>query len=327
MWSSLSLSNLSREKRYQEKNRRLIHIIPNTKMEKVHTAMSLVGNRTGLLPEEYANNIVSNSDKELVRGYISLIIDKLIDLSKLLGPKESCVKTAIAYGIHRGRDIGEWGMTIMDRTMRYLAIITKINMDSRCKIIDTQTGKFYPISTVGDLKETLELMGHASSLLRPYIIDWANLVFYPAFKDLPSEPNRTAKESFDSQGNTREVTVMQERTIGLTTRQLADKTEEITGNAISAETILKSYLYPLQNAGIIDAIKSVIDNRQYLYSPVEDNLFSMFENGEDLRLSVKPELYPSKRLLEESFRIIIESSCNDEVKSEKMEMVIGDTNL
>ena len=47
-------------------------------------------------------------------------------------------------------------MTIMDRTMRYLAIITKVNMDSRPKIVDTQTGKFYPISTFEDLKETLE---------------------------------------------------------------------------------------------------------------------------------------------------------------------------
>jgi hypothetical protein len=40
--------------------------------------------------------------------------------------------------------------------MRYLAIITKVNMDSRPKIVDTQTGKFYPISTFEDLKETLE---------------------------------------------------------------------------------------------------------------------------------------------------------------------------
>jgi hypothetical protein len=50
-------------------------------------------------------------------------------------------------------------MTVMDRTTRYLTIITKVNMDSRPRIIDTETGKFYPISTFEDLKETLELMG------------------------------------------------------------------------------------------------------------------------------------------------------------------------
>ena len=43
-------------------------------------------------------------------------------------------------------------MTVMDRTMRYLTIITKVNMDSRPRIIDTETGKFYPISTFEDLK-------------------------------------------------------------------------------------------------------------------------------------------------------------------------------
>jgi hypothetical protein len=41
-------------------------------------------------------------------------------------------------------------------------------MDSRPKIEDTQTGRFYPISTFEDLKETLELMRMASSMVRPY---------------------------------------------------------------------------------------------------------------------------------------------------------------
>jgi hypothetical protein len=85
-------------------------------------------------------------------------------------------------------------MTVMDRTMRYLAIITKVNMDSRPKIIDTKTGKFYPISTFEDLKETLHLMGMASSMLRPYVAHWYNTVFLPAFKELPDQPNKVTKE-------------------------------------------------------------------------------------------------------------------------------------
>ena len=38
-------------------------------------------------------------------------------------------------------------------------------MDSRPRIIDTETGKFYPIAIFKDLKGTLELMKTASSIL------------------------------------------------------------------------------------------------------------------------------------------------------------------
>ena len=57
-----------------------------------------------------------------------------------------------------------WGMTVVDRINKYLAVITKMNMDNRPRLIDNEKeGKFYPISTFNDVKETLELMGLASS--------------------------------------------------------------------------------------------------------------------------------------------------------------------
>ena len=63
-------------------------------------------------------------------------------------------------------------------------------MDSRPRLIDTEIeGKFFPISIFDDLRETLRLMGVASSTVRPYIVDWYNQVFLPAFKDLGGEPN------------------------------------------------------------------------------------------------------------------------------------------
>ena len=64
-------------------------------------------------------------------------------------------------------------------------------MDNRPRLIDNTVPddkKFYPISTFDDLKEALELMGLASSTLRPYIVDWYNGVFIPAFKELNGEP-------------------------------------------------------------------------------------------------------------------------------------------
>ena len=191
--------------------------------------MDLIGQRYGLVNEEYDIQVVNSADKESAKEIVNIIVDKLIDHSKLLGPEESAVKIcfakSIAHGIHKGRDIGEWGMTVMDRTMRYLGIITKVNMDSRPRIIDTKTGKFYPISTFEDLKETLELMGMASSMLRPYIANWYNIVFLPSFKKLPDEPNKVIKECID--GQKQEATIMRETEIGLTSKQLAQKTYEI----------------------------------------------------------------------------------------------------
>ena len=53
----------TRQVRYQEKNRRLIHVIPNTSTEKIHSAMGLIGQRYGLVDEEYGIQVVSGADK------------------------------------------------------------------------------------------------------------------------------------------------------------------------------------------------------------------------------------------------------------------------
>ena len=57
-------------------------------------------------------------------------------------------------------------------------------MDSRPKIIDTEKGISYPISMFDDLAETLQLMGVASSSIRPYIANWYNKAFLQAFNEL-----------------------------------------------------------------------------------------------------------------------------------------------
>ena len=51
-----------------------------------------------------------------------------------------------------------WSMTVLSRLLNYIAIITKVNMDSRPKVVDIETGVFYPISIYDDLKEALEIM-------------------------------------------------------------------------------------------------------------------------------------------------------------------------
>jgi hypothetical protein len=310
----------TRQVRYQEKNRRLIHVIPNTSTEKIHTAMGLIGQRYGLVNEEYDIQVVSSADKERAKEIVSILTDKLIDHSKLLGPKESGVKisftNSIVHGIHKGEPIGEWGMTVMDRVMRYLTIITKVNMDSRPRIIDTKTGKFYPISTFEDLREALDLMGTASSMLRPYVAHWYNTVFLLAFKELPDEPHKVTKEIIGQDGEKQQITIMQETEIGLTSKELAQKTYEIMNIPISVDGVRKQYLYPLSNMGVINMTRSVINRSENLYSPVEDSVFSLFDNNGDSRLKICDyRLYPTRRILEEEYRTIVKHDTKEGVEN------------
>ena len=55
-------------------------------------------------------------------------------------------------------------MTVMKRILHYLAIVTKVNMDERPRIVNTETGAFYPISTFEDVKETWELMERGGAI-------------------------------------------------------------------------------------------------------------------------------------------------------------------
>jgi hypothetical protein len=308
----------TRQVRYQEKNRLLIHVIPDTSTKKIHTAMHLIGQRYGLSDEEYESEVVNGDDKQRAHEILSIIVEKLIDHSRSFGPKKVGVKVpfakSIAHGIHKEREVEEWAMTIMDRTMRYLAIITKVNMDSRPRIVDMETGKFYPISTFEDLKETLQLMRMASSIVRPYIANWYNNVFLPAFKALPGQPNKLTKEILNKDGEKEEITIMQENDIGLTSKELAQETYDVMKLPISSEKMREQYLYPLLNMGIINKTRSVINKSENLYSPVEDSIFSLFEEENDFRLKIPDyRLYPSKNVLEEGFRTIVKQAAREGV--------------
>ena len=269
--------------------------------------MGLIGQRYGLIDEEY-EQVVSSADKKRAKQIVSNIVDKLIDHSSVFGAKKSGVKICffnfVAHGIHKGKESEEWAMTVMDRTVRYLAIITKVNMDSRPKIVDTKTGKFYPISTFEDLRETFQLMRMASSMMRPYIALWYNVVFLPSFKELPDEPNKLTRKYTDSYtGQEKETLVLQETDVGITSRELAKKTYEIMKMSINAEQVREQSLFSLREMGIINMTRSVINSRDSLCSPVEGSIFSLFDDDSDARLKISDyRLYPTKNLLEQEFR-------------------------
>ena len=300
----------TRQSRYQEKNRRFVHVTPNTSAKKIDAALGLIGCRYGSIPEEYASLVVSREDKELVKEIVGILVNKLINHSKRLTQGESGVKIfyhdAIVHSLSsKVVDSNEWAMTVMDRLMRYLTIITRVNMDSRPKLVDTETEISYPISTFEDLKETLQLMGMASSALRPYIANWYNDVFLPTFKN---------RDRDHGDGNKSEVKTENDKTVmldpdGLTTKQLADATKNIMNVSArpSNEDILKHYLYPLLNQGVINREKRIMNLNENIWSPAEEgNVFSMF-SGEDFRHKINDNaFYPGKSFLEESSRFFVE---------------------
>jgi hypothetical protein len=301
----------TRQVRYQEKNRRFIHVTPNTSTQKVHSARSLIGKKFGLLPDEYDDHVVSAEDQERAKDIVSRIVEKLTDHSKLLKPKESGVRIpfteSIAEGI--GGDETEWSMTVMDRLMKYLSIITKVNMDSRPRIENTETGAFYPISIFADLKEALKLMEMAGSALRPYIANWYNRAFLPAYRELEG-PNA----SYDNYGKPIET----EKYEGLTTEQLAYWTQKYLNITLNTDEIRRQFIYPLRNTGMINSVKSIINGNETICYPVEEgNIFSIFTNDKDLRLEVPLSLYPSKRVLEENLRTFVNHDVREKVQENK----------
>lgn len=155
---------------------------------------------------------------------------------------------AIGQAIIRDDHNDVWQMTIMDRIMRYLGIITKLNIDSRPRLVVKTTNAdqaeevIYPIATFEDLKEALQLMGMTSSTVRPYIADWYNNVFIPAFESMDGKPNTIKIENG--------AILVLEAEVGVSIKHLAEKTKEILGKKPGSDELLKSYLYPLLNLGI-----------------------------------------------------------------------------
>ena len=288
----------SRSVRFEEKNRRFVNITPNVSTEKIEDANSLMWQECGLTPEEYDGSVVSREDKEKAKRIVSILVEKLKNHTKYLKPKEFGIKIPFIKAIKiPSNDI--WSMTVNDRMRRYLSIITKENMDSRPRLVRKDNSNiFLPISTFEDLKKTLELMQRGGSNIRPYIAEWYNQVFLPAFES----EDGIVRSRIENIGEKSEKTLV-ENYVAVTSKQLRDKTKEVKGVSISSDELRQKFTDPLVNLGIIEKTKSEIRKSENIYFPVDEtgqNIFSLFSN-EDHRLIVKPSLYPTKEVIVSAF--------------------------
>jgi len=284
----------TRNQRFEETNRRFINVTPCVTPEKIRDANALIWQRYGLTAEEYDETIVSTEDKEKAKHLIAVLSAKLKNHGKYFKPKQANIRIPFLYSIVTPYT-SEWAMTVNNRMVRYLTIITKIHMDNRPRLVRKDNPSFfYPIATFADLKETLELMERAGTNVRPYLAQWYNDKFLPTF----DAERGQIRSKIENIGEKNERT-LQEDYVAVTSKQLSEVT------TVSNEVLRHKYIDPLVNQGIINKARSNIRKNENIYFPVSDsgnNIFSLFEN-ENFKLHVKPSLYPSKDFLKTSFAV------------------------
>ena len=291
----------TRNKRFAEKNRRFIHVNPNTSEEKIKEAKRQIAIRLAGLPEDI-ESIVSTKDIEKSKEIVQRVCANLKQHNKShvdAGIKGSGIKIPY-YSILSSSISSEesWSMTVLTRLLNYIGIITKVNMDSRPTIVDTESGLLYPIAIYDDLKDALEMMKTASLTIRPYQQEWYNTVFLPAFAELDPEPNTRTNEYG--------TIIAKESVVGITTKQLVDKMKQ-QGNEVSNDAIYENYLRPLTKQGVINSVRSIINGKENLYYPVNsenETGASVLPLTDDCRL-VLNKSFDEKDVLEESYRTLL----------------------
>jgi hypothetical protein len=293
----------TRNYRFAEKNRRFVHANPNTDENKIQEALRQITIKLSGVSDDFECIVLSEDikkSKKIVEG----LCKKLYSHNQKFlenGITGNAVKIPFSSILYDGLSKSDsWSMTVLNRLLNYIAIITKVNMDSRPRIVDTETGVFYPISIYDDLKEALEIMKTASLSIRPYQQEWYINIFLPAFDELDSEPNCKISEY---SGNI----IAKESVVGLTAKQLADKMNK-QGMKISNAKIYENYLRPLKEQGVINSVQSVLNGKEYLYYPVNiddenDSSISILPLIEDCRL-ILSQSFDEKKVLEESLETL-----------------------
>ncbi|MGC2572218.1 MAG: hypothetical protein WA364_11960 [Candidatus Nitrosopolaris sp.] len=109
-----------------------------------------------------------------------------------------------------------------------------------------------------DFHEVLHITQNLSGV-PPFKLRVFKEVLLPLYKS-KQEPDKIEDGKFSRQ----------EKVIAVTTRQLCDYYKETIGRTITTDVMKKIYLDEFINNGLIDAIRSELDNRQNIYFPLVD---------------------------------------------------------
>ena len=286
----------TRNARAEEVFRRFVNVTPNATKEKVKEANRITFKRYGLLPEEYAEQVVSKEDKQRAKDIVENMVEHLKAHTAYLGPKESGIKILFEETLSYTMPCDDvFQMTVSDRLARYLTIITCAKMCSRPRIVHKATNTFYPISTFNDLKEAFILMQTGGSNVRPYLVSMYNEVIFPLWSDI--EEPRTDK---DESGNV----IAKEKEKGLRVKEIIEGAKQSLNLTISSKEIHSKYLIPMAELGLINWAASVLNGREKIYYPADPDsskVHSLFPD-DDLRLTVSDKsFYPTKEYMEQCY--------------------------
>ena len=292
--------------RAEEVFRRFVNVTPNVTSEKIQSAIELTFMKMGTLPERYDNLVVSRSDIEKAKEIVARLVKKLIKHSESFGFKESgiiipFIKTLAKIFPHDEVFL----MTAGDRFTRYLAVVTKANMDSRPRYVHKKTGARYPVSLFPDLKETYELMESAGGNVRSYLAIFYNTGLVP-FCDIMDKPGEDTY--IDDQGKT--IVIAKQSRKGRTVPELIEQTKLILGFTPSRTEMHSKYLTPMINLGLVNWEKRVKKGSEHIYFAADEDakrVFTLFPDCDinDLKLVVNSkENYPTKNILEKDYGLM-----------------------
>jgi hypothetical protein len=212
---------------------------------------------------------------------VEAIVEKLRDHSNDFEPKTYGVKIPFLKAIVNSipKD-SVWSMTVMHRIRSYLAVVTKVHMDSRPCLVNSK----YIISTFKDLKETWELMERGGSNVRAHLAQCYNEVVYPTF--------------IDTIGNDASIK-------GLTSQEIAEAMhEKLKIPQPSIRDLYINYLKPLSNLGLLSYAKNEDNRNENLWYPADievTNVFSLFKNSVLTLTVTDPNAFPTSNVIEEEY--------------------------
>jgi DNA polymerase elongation subunit (family B) len=291
----------TRSERHEERNRRFVPVSPNVSSDKIVKASTLGWEEDSMLDEQFEENSdLTSEQKEKCKHIVASVVAKLNLHTKTLQPKKAGLQIvylrSIMSAIPEPKDGEVWSMTINQRLRRYLSVITKVNIDSRCRVYNPETKNIRPIPTYSDFREALNLMVNAAANVRIYQATFFNNVYLPLYNEIKKKP----LPSDERKGYT-----ATEKVYGFTVTDLCDAIKDLPppyGGTIGTDELQRKFLYPLVNSGVLSTIRSQIDGRVRIFFPVQETKINpLFEDPDDPRLKItKEEDWPCINLIEES---------------------------
>ena len=175
----------------------------------------------------------------------------------------------IPYGLLLGEVLpAEKGtdMRIEQRLLSLLNVIPLAKIDSRQKLVNGSEEMV--IANLEDLAEVLHITQNTSGI-PSYKIKFYKDIFLPLLQSKTKPDEKDGKE---------------EKTIGVTTKELADYYKDTTGKAISTDNLRKTILVELLNNDYLGELKSELDNRQFIYYSLME-----FEDSERMKINLTRE--------------------------------------